>query len=435
MIRRNTSAGLTLLAILVLFVEPALAQEGGGSGALGDVVVNALIGFLKEIFSPIVGIIERQGSALLDIIVSTPHPNAVFDKPTNNAWPRLYDFYWRSIVPLSLSLYGLAIGIVILLETTSHLFSSYHRSKLKKRAVSGLLGILSWWWIAAISLRFMDALTGVLIPSLSNITLFETASFSSIGVLGLVLSLGTDLVLFILLAVIYATRHLVLYLFVLMMPILMVFWIPGVGPFGLAARFVKKLAGFYVPFLFMTVPVAILFRLGDILGHSLGPSMGGIGAWLTAIIIPFAAVLAPIVLFWQAGGIFFLGDRISSRVSAQQAQSRIARTRDVQRTASHGGRNFARGVRGEPAVKPGGQTVLDSGDSTAHATGKRLSPAGTNATTATSDSRTPSDSSSATTDSRVTDFEMLHDRSANSTDGDDQSTVSDSDTDTPRYFH
>jgi len=43
------------------------------------------------------------------------------------------------------------LGIVIFLESTSYLFGSYHRSKLKKRAFSGLLGILSWWWVAALA--------------------------------------------------------------------------------------------------------------------------------------------------------------------------------------------------------------------------------------------------------------------------------------------
>ncbi|WP_434084188.1 hypothetical protein [Halorarius halobius] len=305
-------------------------------------------------------------------ITDTPHPNSVFSKPTNGAWPRLYEYYWNAIVPLSFSLYGLALGLVILLESTSHLFSSYHQAKLKRRAFTGLLGLLSWWWIAAFSLRFMNALTGILVPSLSTITLFETASFSGMAVLGLALSLTVDLALFILLAVIYLARQLILYLFVLLMPVLIVMWVPGVGPFAFVSRFVKKIAGFYTPFLFMTVPVAILFRLGEILGHSFGTSMGGIGAWLTAIIIPFLAVLAPIVLIWQAGGIFFLGDRMARRVNVQRAQGRIANARARSREAARGGRNFVRGAQGKPAIRNDGQAVPDSGNSRAHAAGSRL---------------------------------------------------------------
>jgi type II secretory pathway pseudopilin PulG len=156
----------------------------------------------------------------------------------------------------------------------------------------------------------------------------------------------------------------------------LVLWIPGVGPFALLSRFVKRLAGFYVPFLFMTVPVAVLFRLGEILGDSFGLSMGGIGAWLTAIVIPLVAVLAPLVLVWQAGGIFFIGDRVARRVSTQQAQARIAAARRGARETAQGGRNFIRGMRGRAAVRPSGQTVLESGGSRAHATGDRLNTAG-----------------------------------------------------------
>lgn len=409
--RRNPSIpplSIVAIGVILLCTTPALAQEG--SGALGDIIIDSLVEFIRRLTEPIAGKIEQFGSDLVEIITATPHPNAVFTEPTNGAWPRLYDYYWQTIVPLSLSLWGLAIGLIIILETTSHLFSSYHRSKLKKRAFTGLLGILSWWWLAAISLRFMNALTGVLAPSLSNISLFETASFTGMGVLGLAISLGVDFTLFVLLAVIYLARQVVLYLFVLWMPVLIAMWIPGVGPFAMLSKLVRKLAGFYLPFLIMTLPVAILFQLGKILGHSFGLSMGGIGAWLTAIIIPFIAVLSPIVLIWQAGGIFFIGDRIARHASAQRAQRRVSGMKAKTQTAAHGSRNFVRGARGKPAVRQNGQTMLDSGDSRAHATGARVSSSGGRLRgTVRSDGGTPIDSRDASP-ARSTDFTLLRDR-------------------------
>jgi len=96
------------------------------------------------------------------------------------------------------------------------------------------------------------------------------------------------------------------HLFVLLMPLLIVFWIPGVGPFTLISRFVQRLAGFYAPILFMTLPVALLLRLGELLGESFSLSLGGVGAWLLALLIPVAALFAPLVMFWQAGALFFL---------------------------------------------------------------------------------------------------------------------------------
>ena len=365
--------------MLVLLTDPVMAQESGAGaegGALIDIIISAIIGFLKDFFSPVTSAIENYGKDLLKVILGTPHPNAVFTEPTNNAWPRLHDYYWQTIIPLALSLWGLALGLVILLESTSYLFSSYHIAKLKKRAFTGLLGILSWWWFAAISLRFMDALTGLLAPSLSNISLFETASFGGMGVLGMVVALSTDFSLFLLLGIIYLSRQVILYLFVLWMPVLIAMWIPGVGPFAMLSKLVRKLAGFYVPFLIMTLPVAILFQLGKILGHSFGPTMGGIGAWLTAIIIPFIAVLSPLVLIWQAGGIFFIGDRIASHVSARQAQRRVPNVRSRASDAKQGSRNFSRGVRGKPAIRDSGQTLLNSGDSRAHRAGDRINSAG-----------------------------------------------------------
>lgn len=148
-LRRLVSYCLAAPGLLLVAVQPALAQDGGGGGGgllggLGDIIVGAITELLRILFSPIRTVIQEQGDALLDVVVGTPHPDAVFGAPTNGAWPNLYSYYWETMVPLSLSLYGLSIGLVILFESTSHLFSSYHRTKLKNRAFSGLLGILSW---------------------------------------------------------------------------------------------------------------------------------------------------------------------------------------------------------------------------------------------------------------------------------------------------
>lgn len=376
---RRVFRGVFVLAGLLLTgTSPALAQsdDSGDGGALGDIIIDAIQELLEILFSPIESVIESHGDAVLRVVVGTPHPDAVFSQPTNGAWPGIYEYYWQMILPLTLSLYGLSIGLVIFLESTSHLFNGYHRSKLKKRAFAGLLGILSWWWIAALSMRFMDALAGFLVPSVSEISLFQTLSFTGMGVLGTVVALSTNFILFVLIGLIYLARQLALYLFVFLMPLLIVFWIPGVGPFSLVSKFMKKLAGFYVPFLFMTVPVALLFRLGDILGTSFGLSAGEFGAWLTALIIPLVAVASPFILFWQAGALFFIADRAARHVSAQKARGRLSRGRERLQSAKQGGKNFVRGVRDEPAVKSGGQYVLNSGDSRAHATGQRLNTTG-----------------------------------------------------------
>jgi len=380
--RRTVRYASVATGLLVAAVQPAVAQDAGGDGGdglldgLGDIIIGAIKELLRILFSPIRSVIEDHGDALLDLVVGTPHPDSVFSAPTNGPWPNIYSYYWETIVPLSLSLFGLSIGLVIFFESTSHLFSTYHRTKLKKRAFAGLLGILSWWWIAALSLRFIDSLAAFLIPSVSDISLFQTLSFTGMGVLGLVLTLSTDFTLFVLIGLIYLVRQLALYLFVLLMPILIVFWIPGVGPFSLVAKFMRRLAGFYVPFLFMTIPVALLFRVGDLLGQSAGFSATGIGAWLTALVIPFAAVASPFVLFWQAGLILFVADRASRHVSAQRARSRLSRGRERVRQAGRGGRNFVRGVRDKPAIRGNGQTMLDSGDSRPHAVGQRVNRGG-----------------------------------------------------------
>ena len=149
-----------------------------------DAFVDALEEFLRKLFGPVEAFVETFGNELIHLVVGTPAPNQVFTGPTNGPWPAIYDYYWSAIIPLSLSLYGLMLGIVIFLESTSYLFGSYDRAKLKKRAFTGLLGILSWWWVSALSLRFVDALTGFIVPDLSEISLLQSASFAVLGLLG-----------------------------------------------------------------------------------------------------------------------------------------------------------------------------------------------------------------------------------------------------------
>jgi hypothetical protein len=355
--------------------------DGGSSGnggisigALVNALISALETFLRTLFAPVTDLIETHGNSLLRLIVETPAPTRVFQTPTTLPWPTLHRFYWTTMIPLALLLFGLAIGIVILLETTSTLFSSYHRANLKRRSISGLFGVLSWWWLAAASLQLADHLAMLLLPDLSTLTLFQTVSFGGIGLLGVLVSLSVDLGVFVLLALVYLTRRLALYGFVLGMPLLIVAWIPGVGPFRLLSRVAKRLAGFYVPFLVMPLPTALLLRLAALLGDAAELSMGGIGAWLTAMVIPFVALVVPFVLFWQAGAVLFIGDRLGRQASRRRLQTRLEHGREQGVALANEGRNALRGVRGQRAIGRDGQTELRSGvtRSRSHRLGGRL---------------------------------------------------------------
>ncbi|WP_435320283.1 hypothetical protein [Haloarchaeobius sp. TZWSO28] len=345
-------------------------------GELEEVIIRALKELLEVLFSPIEILVEEYGNKVLSTAVGAPDPNAVFTAPTNTPWPSVYDYYWETIIPLSLFLWGLAVGLVIFLEATSHLFSGYHRSKLKKRAVTGLLGILSWWWIAALSLQFTDVLAVYLAPDLSDVDLVQSISFAGIGVLGYAISQAVNLTLVVAILLLYIVRHVALYMYVLLMPILIALWIPGVGPFALMSRLMIRLAGFYLPFLFMTVPVAILLQFSGLLGKNFGLSIDGLSAWILALIVPLMAIIAPLILFWQAGAVFVATQRIAGQMSRRRAQSRMARTRDTGLAATQGGRNFSRGLRGDVAVRQDGQYMLGSGGSRAHGAGVRVRDAG-----------------------------------------------------------
>jgi hypothetical protein len=134
----------------------------------------------------------------------------------------------------------------------------------------------------------------------------------------------------------------------------------------------KRLAGFYVPFLFMTVPVALFFRIGELLGQSFGLSVSGFTAWLVGLVMPLVAILSPFIIFWQAGAFLFTSERMAHHTSAGLARDRAAKAREGGAKTTQGGRNFSRGLQGQPAIDRDGQTKFRSGDSRAHAAGSRM---------------------------------------------------------------
>lgn len=355
---------------MINFLGPLQSSsDGSGQNTIIDLVVTALYEFVSSLIEPLSEPISDFGEQLIQTIIGTPYPDRIFTAPTNFAWKSLYDFYWQAMIPVAFAIFGISIMLVIFLESTSHLFSSYHRANLKRRAFSGLLGVLSWWWIAAISLQFTNELAVFLTPSLAGLTLFETVSLTGAGLIITVFALFTEFVIFIMIGLIYLSRQIVLFLLVLLMPILIALWIPGVGPFEPMSRFMEKLAGFYVPFLFMTIPVALLLRLGDLLGNSFGLSFGGIGAWITALVIPVLAVFAPLVMFWQAGGIFRVAGQVARHTSFERSRGRIHTDQKAGSTENNVRDNFLRGERGRSSATRNGQMIRYSSTSGSHTAG------------------------------------------------------------------
>ena len=181
-------------------------------------------------------------------------------------------------------------------------------------------------------------------------------------------------------ALLYILRHILIYFYTLLVPLLLVAWIPGVGPFRSVTGLVRQAAGLYVPLLLAPVPVALLFRLGLLLGESASfGSLDGFGAWIAALVVPFVAILAPFVLVWQTGRIAAAANMAARNVSRERATARAGRLRDAGGAIADrgargaaGAQNFAQRARGDLVTDATGQSKLDSGDSRAHAAGTRV---------------------------------------------------------------
>jgi len=59
-----------------------------------DEFMEAVEEFLRLLFAPVESFVETFGDELLQLIVGTPAPNAVFTAPTNDPWAAIYEYYW-----------------------------------------------------------------------------------------------------------------------------------------------------------------------------------------------------------------------------------------------------------------------------------------------------------------------------------------------------
>ncbi|MCU4802728.1 hypothetical protein OB920_20410 [Halobacteria archaeon HArc-gm2] len=201
-------------------------------------------------------------SALTNEIFGTPTPETdgpfVFGSPTNEPWVGIHD----ALVAGEVTAVALLLLVVsVQARHTISIFNlgtSYEARRTKKVAWTGVFLIVTWYWIAAVSLYVVDAVSIALIPELGTL-LNAMVDFLATPIqnlmLGLLMAGIGGFAMWVLQALLFI-RDVLLVVFIYGMPIGFAL---AYGNLPVLSRIAKSVCMRFVPLLIMPVPIALIF--------------------------------------------------------------------------------------------------------------------------------------------------------------------------------
>jgi hypothetical protein len=267
------------------------AQEVLGDGA------DALHGSVQEMFE-----------LAVVVTVRTPFPEPrdgfFFGQPTNEPWLSIYGYYTEAVLPVTVLILGLAIAMILFTGIFGTFLTGYERSRAKRRLFVAFLFVLAWWGIGAFVLRFVDALATLIAPEPAAVAeTFRTAM--TVDGHGAVMTAALSLieaVVVVLLVATFFVRWIGIYALMLATPIGVAFWIVDVGPFAYLSVLIEELVSKFIPLAFITIPAAVVFRVGELLFASFDPAAefgSGVGPFLLALGFPLMIHIVSYYIFFN----------------------------------------------------------------------------------------------------------------------------------------
>lgn len=282
-------------------------------------MANNEIAFVDGIIAAVEEILLRGADMLhtsvLDVLpfavgvtIRTPHPSPsgglVFGQPTSEPWISLYSYYTEVVLPITLLLLVAGITIMMFSGTLGGLLSGYERSLTQRRLFLGFLFVFAWWAAGTLTLQFADGLATSIAPDVTTVAeSFTSALDPGAASGGPVMRAGLtafEALVVLGMAFLYLLRWVGIYALMLGMPIAVALWVVNVGPFAYLSRIVEGLAAKFIPLAFVSVPVAVIFRVGDLLfssnvpiqgfGHPIAPFVLALGFPMMSIFVGYYVV-------------------------------------------------------------------------------------------------------------------------------------------------
>lgn len=277
-----------------------------GEIAFVDGIVQAAREALSQGSDGLHASMQEMLDLVVTVTVRTPHPTPrdgfFFGEPTNEPWISLYGYYTEAVLPVTILVIALAVAMILFTGIFGTFLTGYERSRAKRRLVVAFLFVLAWWGIGAFVLRFVDALAVAIAPEPSTVasTFRDTMTLSGHGTTTTAALTLLEALVVLFLVVWFFVRWLGIYALMLAAPIGVAFWVVDVGPFAYLSRLIEELLAKFVPLAFVTVPAAIVFRVGELLFGNFDPAAefgAGAGPFLFALGFPLLVLVVAYYMF------------------------------------------------------------------------------------------------------------------------------------------
>jgi type IV secretion system protein TrbL len=211
--------------------------------------------------------LEEGYRELGQLLFGTPVPGSsiedIFAPPSGAQWSVLYDtLIGGEIMQVSLLLLVVSFYLHQLVRIVD--VTGAYRARAAQRSIwTGGLLIVTWYWLAALACYLVNGLTVALLPRLASIGDI-LVGFTQVTVTNWILALSLALiggVAMWALEALLIIRYVLLYVYLLGMPLLLAVGFSGVPVLSTLAR---GLARRFVPLLVLPLPLALLFKAFDL---------------------------------------------------------------------------------------------------------------------------------------------------------------------------
>ncbi|MFP4188292.1 MAG: hypothetical protein ACLFR5_02660 [Halobacteriales archaeon] len=292
------------------------------------------------------GTVQDMFELAVVVTVRTPFPQArdgfFFGQPTNEPWVSIYSYYTEAVLPVTVLILALAIAMILFTGIFGTFLTGYERSRAKRRLFVAFLFVLAWWGIGAFVLRFVDALATLIAPEPAAVAdtfrgVMTVDGHGTVTTAALSL-LEASVVIF--LVAWFFVRWIGIYALMLATPIGVAFWIVDVGPFAYLSALIEELITKFIPLAFITVPAAVVFRVGELLFANFDPTAefgSGVGPFLLALGFPLMILVVSYYVFFKLPSFRDLM-RVPATPAATSERQTVEKGRDEVATASAGER-------------------------------------------------------------------------------------------------
>jgi hypothetical protein len=286
------------------FIESTICKA---SNFLFGWVIGGVVSFVQGVISGIVSLIFG---------FSIPKVNghvALFQKPTNQPWTGLYESWKTEAMPMGFLIWVLMlVGVLFTQVFTSDPSTALKLRELRSRAWKVLFGILGSWAIGAAILFVVNSVILTIAPDgsdvASNLAVFA-GSVGAAGAAGLLVWFFEG-VLFLFIVLLLLAQKAMVFIMMWSLPVLIPLAAIDVGPVKYISKPAQGIIDMFIPFIFMTLPMALVLRVGYEVVNALNSSpVSQVAMWASggnvALILGFwiAAAISPLFVFNQTGRI------------------------------------------------------------------------------------------------------------------------------------